>query len=179
MDSKLRRWQLGGFLFTAAAGTLLHFLYDLSGESSFFAAISAVNESVWEHMKLLFVPMFVVALAEMVVFGDRYRCFWRVKLLGILVGLLIIPVIHYTYTGVLGMRIAWVDISTFYVAAVVVYLLETKLLTRCSRPSAVLELGAMLLVWALAFLFLFMTYAPPEIPLFQDPVTGEWGIGER
>ena len=121
----------------------------------------------------------MVALAEMAVFGDRYRCFWRVKLLGVLTGLLIIPVIHYTYTGVLGMRIAWVDISTFYVAVAVAYLLETKLLIRCSRPSVVLELGAMLLVWALAFLFLFMTYMPPEIPLFQDPVTGEWGIGER
>ena len=179
MDGKLRRWQMGGFLVTAAGGTLLHFLYDWSGGSSICAPISAVNESVWEHMKLLFVPMFVAALAEMVVFGDRYRCFWRVKLLGIFVGLLIIPVIHYTYTGVLGMRIAWVDISTFYVAAAVAYLLETKLLTRCSRPSAVLELGTMLLVWALAFLFLFMTYAPPEIPLFRDPVTGEWGIGER
>lgn len=176
MDSKLRRWQLGGFLFTAAAGTLLHFLYDLSGESSFFAAISAVNESVWEHMKLMFVPMFVVTLGEMVVFGDRYRCFWRIKLLGILVGLLLIPVIHYTYTGVLGIRIAWLDIATFYAAAAAAYALETRLLLRCSRPSGVLELGAMILVWALAFFFLFATYAPPEIPLFQDPVTGEWGI---
>lgn len=173
MDQKMRRWQLGGFLFTAAAGTLLHFLYDLSGESSFFAVISAVNESVWEHMKLLFVPMFVVALAEMVAFGDRYRCFWRVKLLGILLGLLIIPVVHYTYTGILGNRIEWLDIATFFTAAAVAYLLETRLLVRCSRPSAVLELGAMLLIWALAFLFLFMTYVPPEIPLFQDPVAGE------
>lgn len=178
MDAKLHRWQIGGFLFTAAAGTLLHFLYDLSGESSFFAAVSAVNESVWEHMKLLFVPMFVVTLAEMTVFGDRYRCFWRVKLLGILVGLLLIPVIHYTYTGVLGMRIGWLDIATFYVAAAAAYVLETKLLPRCSRPSGMLELGAMILVWALAFLFLFMTYAPPEIPLFQDPITGDFGIGK-
>lgn len=176
MDRRLRRWQLGGFLFTAAGGTLLHFLYELSGESSFFAVISAVNESVWEHMKLLFVPMFVVALAEMVVFGERYRCFWRVKLLGILVGLTMIPVIHYTYMGVLGMRIPWLDIAMFYVAAAVTYVLETKLLVRCSRPSAALELGAMLLVWGVAFLFLFWTYAPPEIPLFRDPVKGERGI---
>ena len=176
MDGKLRRWQLGGFLFTAAAGTFLHFLYNLSGNSLFFAPVSAVNESVWEHMKILFVPMFAAALAEMAVFAEKYRCFWRSKLLGILTGLLLIPTAHYTYTGVLGSRIEWVDISLFFVAAAAAYLLETRRMLRCSRPSAVLELGAMLGVWALAFLFLLMTYMPPDIPLFQDPVTHLSGL---
>jgi len=171
MESRLRRWQLGGFLFTCAAGTLLHFLYDWSGGNSLLAAISAVNESVWEHMKILFVPMFIVALMEMAIFAERYHCFWRGKLCGVLLGLIIIPSVYYTYTGALGLRVSWLDILTFYAAAAAAYLVETRLLLRCSRPSSGMEFGAMLLIWALAFAFLFLTYIPPQIPVFQDPVT--------
>ena len=35
-------------------GTLLHFTYRWSGRNPL---IAPVNESVWEHMKLLFFPM--------------------------------------------------------------------------------------------------------------------------
>ena len=75
MDSKLRRWQLGGFLFTAAAGTLLHFLYDWI-ESPWVAAFSGVNESTWEHMKLLFWPAFIYAIAEYYLIKDHENFWW-------------------------------------------------------------------------------------------------------
>ena len=176
MDAKLRRYQLRGFLFTSAAGTLLHFLYDWSGRNSLIAAISTVNESVWEHMKILFIPMFIVALVEMMTFSERYHCFWRGKLLGILTGLLLIPMLYYTYTGALGIHLSWVDISIYFIAAAAAYFLETKVIRRCSCPYVALEWGAMLLVWLLAFIFLLTTYAPPHLPIFQDPVTLTYGL---
>ena len=52
-------WALAGFLFTGALGSLLHFTYEWSG-GLLTAAFSADNESTWEHMKLLFVPLFAV-----------------------------------------------------------------------------------------------------------------------
>ena len=50
MRKRLFFWELAGFLFTGLAGTLLHFVYDWSGDSLWTAAFSAVNESTWEHM---------------------------------------------------------------------------------------------------------------------------------
>ena len=38
-------------------GTLAHFVYDWSGQNSFIGLLTPVNESTWEHMKLLFFPM--------------------------------------------------------------------------------------------------------------------------
>ena len=35
-------------------GFLNHFLYQLSGGAAFIALICPINESVWEHLKLLF-----------------------------------------------------------------------------------------------------------------------------
>ena len=58
MRRRLFFWELAGFLFTGALGVLLHFLYEWSGGNTLAAAFSAVNESTWEHMKLLFFPMY-------------------------------------------------------------------------------------------------------------------------
>ena len=41
MRKRLFYWELAGFLFTAALGTLLHFVYDWSGGSTLAAAFSA------------------------------------------------------------------------------------------------------------------------------------------
>ena len=65
-------WQLAGFGFTALAGTLLHFLYDWTGQTTWSALISGVNESTWEHMKLLYVPLFLFAALLIVPFSASH-----------------------------------------------------------------------------------------------------------
>src|SRR5699024_5363380 len=80
MYKRLRRWEIAGFLLTGIAGPLLHFTYRWSGENRIVAAFSAVNESTWEHMKLLFVPVFLFPLVEMVVLTGRYRNLLAAKL---------------------------------------------------------------------------------------------------
>ena len=95
MNRKINLWQLAGFIFTAVAGTLLHFLYEWLGQAWWIAPFSGVNESVWEHMKLLFWPMAIFALVQSLIF-DGKRGFWCVKLVGTLTGLILIPVLFYT-----------------------------------------------------------------------------------
>ena len=72
MRRKLFFWELGGFLFVGALGTLLHFVYEWSGGSIPAACVSAVNESAWEHMKLLFVPLFLFSVVQVCLLGRNY-----------------------------------------------------------------------------------------------------------
>ena len=102
MRKRLFFWELGGFLFTALAGTLLHFVYDWSGGSVWTAAFSAVNESTWEHMKLLFFPIFLYSVAQACALGKTYPNFLAVRAVSTLAGLALIPILYYTYTGILG-----------------------------------------------------------------------------
>ena len=60
MRKRLFWWEAAGFLWTCGVGTLLHFVYEWSGENVLVAAFSAVNESTWEHMKLLFFAILLV-----------------------------------------------------------------------------------------------------------------------
>ena len=64
MKRSIGLWQLFGFAVTSLVGTILHFLYDLTGGSVLVSPFSGVNESTWEHMKLLFWPMFIYAVIQ-------------------------------------------------------------------------------------------------------------------
>ncbi len=178
MGGRVARWQLGGFLFVCAAGTALHFLYQWSGESVAAAPFAAVNESVWEHMKLLFWPMLLWAGAERAVLGGYSRGFWPAKALGILLGLALIPALYYTYTGALGVSVMWVDIAIFFVAAAAAFLAETRMLARDWRCRGGARASALVLLLLLSAAFVLCTFVPPRVPLFRDPVTGFYGLGQ-
>ena len=167
MKKALSFWQMMGFIATGIGGTLLHFLYDWTGQNPVVGAFSAVNESIWEHMKLLFVPMLTFSFIAYTAIGKNYPNFWCVKLIGTLFGLGVIPVLYYTYTGALGISVDWFNIAIFFIAAAAVYWLETKLLQkgypRCQYPA--LALSVLLLI---GIAFMMLTYFPPNLPLFQE-----------
>ena len=174
MKKQIGLWQLLGFAATSIGGTLLHFLYDWFGEARWIAPFSGVNESTFEHMKLLFFPMFIYAVVQSFFFKER-KDFWRVKLKGILLGLILIPVIFYTYNGVIEKSPDWLNISIFFIAAAIAYIYETRLFnngaTICKNPKI-----DILLLCGIAILFGVFTFATPGIGIFKDPLTGTYGI---
>ena len=173
MKKSVPLWQMLGFVFTSVLGTLLHFLFDWTGQSLPAALISAVNESIWEHMKLIFVPMVVFSVIQRRFLPD-VPGFWWVKLMGILFALTLIPALYYTYTGALGVSADWFNITIFFLAAAAAFRLEAALFRRgvCRVPDR-LAAGLILLVGAA---FLVFTFAPPRIPLFRDPQDGTFGF---
>ena len=175
MKKEIPYWQVVGFLFTAVVGTLLHFLFDWTGGSVAAALFSAVNESIWEHLKLLVYPMLLFALAEYWNWGREVQGFWCVKLLGILLGLGLIVAVYYTYTGALGIKADWFNITLFFLAAGLSYWVETKLFARNVSCPVSSKWWVSILVLLVAAFFLF-TFFPPKIPLFQDPVSGTYGF---
>lgn len=176
MRRRLALWELAGFLFTGAAGTLLHFLYRWSGGSVFAAAFSAVNESTWEHMKLLFVPLFLFSVVQVCVMGKNYPNFLAVRTVSTLTGLALIPVLFYTYTGVLGFHVMWADIAVFFLAALGAFALDFRLLGRGRFTSLWQQILGLAVLWALAFLFVWCTFRPPHLALWRDMAAGIYGL---
>ena len=174
MKRSIGLWQLFGFAVTSLGGTVLHFLYDWLGEAVWIAPFSGVNESTWEHMKLLFFPMFIYAIIQSFFFRDMAD-FWCIKLRGILLGLTLIPVIFYTYNGVIGKSPDWLNIAIFFVCAAIAYGYETRKFNsdkvRCRSPKY-----AFAALCVIAVLFVIFTFRTPEIGIFKDPLTGSFGI---
>ncbi len=174
MKRSINLWQLMGFAVTSLGGTLLHFLYDWLGEAVWIAPFSGVNESTWEHMKLLFWPMFIYAIVQSFFFKEREN-FWCVKLRGILLGITFIPVLFYTYNGIIGKSPDWINIVIFFISAAIAYIYETRRFnnqaTTCKSPRL-----AFALLCVIAVLFVLFTFATPEISIFRDPRTGTYGV---
>ena len=167
-------WSLWGFAVTSLAGTLLHFLYDFSGKSKIAALFSGVNESTWEHMKLLFFPMFIFAVIQSLFFKDRTD-FFCVKLRGILIGQLLIPVIFYTYNGTFGKSPDFVNIAIFFISAAAAYFYEARKFEKNDLEGCSQILSLLIMIF-IAVLFVLFTFCPPKLPIFCDPVTGMYGI---
>ncbi len=174
MKRNIGLWQFVGFAVVSLLGTLLHYLYDWT-DSSFAALFSGVNESTWEHMKLLFFPMFLFAIVQGFFVGQEYENFWCVKLKGTLLGIGLIPVIFYTLRGIFGDTPDWVNIAIFFVAAAVAFLWETRQFQKGSMPCKGTK-WAVGIFCGLAVAFWAFTFMPPEIPLFRDPTDGSYGI---
>ena len=174
MKRSIGVWQFAGFAAVSLGGTLMHFLYEWLGEAVWVAPFSGVNESTWEHMKLLFWPMLIYAAVQSFFFRER-RDFWCVKLRGILTGLALIPIIFYTYNGAIGKSPDWLNIAIFFVSAAGAYIYETKLFKKsivvCKNHALPLVLLAFI-----ALCFIVFTFAAPEIGIFRDPLTGNYGI---
>ncbi len=166
-------WLLGGFAFTAIGGTLLHYLYDLTGQSVLAAPFSGVNESTWEHMKLLYYSLLIFALIQSRFFKE-YKGFWCTKLISTVAGLALIPALFYTYNGAMGKSPDWINIAIFFVSAALVFLLESHLFKyafSCRSPRL-----AFVITCIIGILFIVFTFNAPRIPLFKDPLTGNYGI---
>lgn len=168
MKRYLFLWQLTGITFTAICGTLLHFLYDWTGIAS-FTPVSAVNESTWEHMKILFFPMLFFACFQAKFFKREYPQFWQIQCVGILFGTCLIPVLFYTYNGAFGTSSAFVNIFIFFLADGGAYFAEYFLFRRNALRTTNAVAAKITLV-LLAAAFVLCTYFPPRIPLFISPV---------
>jgi hypothetical protein len=164
------------FAVTALGGTILHFLYDWLGQAMWVAPFSGVNESTWEHMKLLFWPSFLFAILQSFFFRER-EDFWCIKLRGILTGLILIPVLFYTYNGAIAPSPDWLNIAIFFLSAAAASLLEARLFLAesTSRPG-VSKRVAVAVLWGIGLLFILWTFFPPTLGLFRDPLTGTYGI---
>ena len=175
MQKRLLRWELIGFAFTGAVGTLLHFVYEWTGGNPLIAAFCAVNESTWEHMKLLAVPWILFSLVEYIVL--RSGGIAGPRAVGLLVGLAAIPLLFYGYKGIVGQGNMIVDILIFQVSVLLSFWVSWSLQKRRRLSGAgwtVLGLLVLLGVWAL---FLLFTFRAPDLAVFVDPLTGMRGIG--
>jgi hypothetical protein len=173
-DRKILILEIIGTLFIIFIGTALHFTFALSGNNPIVGSFSAVNESVWEHLKLPFWPSIFWLLIMMYPLRNTVSNFFSAKVTGIVVMLVIIPVVFYSYTAFTEEILA-VDIATFIIAVIVGQIVSYSLYKQKNR-SRLTEVVAITIIALLAIMFVTFTFYPPHLSIFMDPETGHYGI---
>lgn len=158
------RRDLPFILAVAILGSLNHFLYDWTGGSSLAALFCPINESPWEHLKLLFFPFLFVTLGTAALYRFRDRRFFYCRFLGVLCGMAFILISFYTYTGIWGSHALILDLLIFFLGVVLSFSAARFFFRALKQiPSA----NVIFTLWGAGIFFFFVfTCFPPGIPLF-------------
>lgn len=169
---KILRLELAGAVFIILLGSMLHFTFEISRGNLIVGVFSAVNESVWEHLKLAYWP----ALAYTVVehrWLKTVSSFLTAKTAGVYIMPLIIVSAFYAYNVFIEENLL-LDILIFIAAVVIGQLASYRLMTRENlRTYGRISLIALV---SAAIVFTVFTFYPPRLAVFQDPVSGGYGV---
>jgi hypothetical protein len=169
------KWELIGIAIISILGSALHFAFELSGEWPPVGIIAAVNESVFEHLKLTFWPTLLYAAVNYSLLRQDTHNFLTAKTAAVYVMPVTIIVLFYGYTTITGIESIIIDILIYIVAVAVGQLVSYRILVTKPLPPWLKWLSLALLV-VLAFVYALFTFYPPHVAFFMDSVTGTYGI---
>ena len=169
---KLKTFEIISTIFIIVSGILLHFLYDWSNNNTVVGIFSAINESTWEHLKILFFPMLITIIIGSYYYKDvdNYLCS---KTKGLILSLLFIVISFYTYTGIIGTNFASINILIFILAVIIGEIYTYK---KINNDSSCSSIKSLIILIFLMLIFIVFTFKPPHIGLFKDPVNGTYGM---
>jgi len=181
-DQKLiKKLSIWGSAFVIIFGSLLHFVYGWSGNNFIVGLFAPVNESVWEHMKLVFTPMILFSFIDYYYLKSKVTdyCFALLKEIGL--AIFFILVVFYSYTAFTKESILAIDIGSFVVGVILGKWAGYFILTGKFKNFEFKGINIISVIFLVMFagFFIYATINPPHINLFCDPVTNTYGIFEK
>ena len=175
-----RQWIYIGIPVLFVAGAFMHYFYSLSRKNILVGLVSPVNESVWEHLKLIFLPMmlwwgvyYIIRGKELSIDSNRWFTAGLVSLMVSMIGIIFL---YYFYTGAFGKKSVLVDIGILFVA---LFIGQTLSFHIYQHFKGIHVYFVFLIVCIIFCILALCTFNPPHIPLFQESKTGVYGIGKR
>lgn len=153
------------FILVCGLGVLSHFLYDWSGQNILVGFFTSINESTWEHLKLLFFPMLFISILETIIFKKKPKDFIPARTFGILSGMAFIIVVFYTFWGISGKLIDFVNIAIYIMAVWFAFRTEKFLRGKKKLPDLCICIAILI---SITILFIIFTLHSPEVGIFYD-----------
>lgn len=175
MGDRIKKWELWGILVISVLGSILHFLFQWTDYWTPVGIIAAVNESVWEHLKIAFIPGFLFSTIEYFVFGRRVKSFFIGKFLGLLATPITIILLFYGYT-LFSHHLLIVDIFIFVLAITFGQLISLYILKKKREVGSKINFFSIAGLMLLIISFSLLSFFPPRNFMFRDNRSGEYGI---
>ncbi len=169
--TKPERFIRKGILWLFAIGSIMHFLYQLLGESIVVGLFAPTNESVWEHLKMVALPMILWWGIYYLIYKNKYninkKAWFTGALAALITALFMIPLIFYFYTNAFGVEYVWVDILMLLIG---IFIGQWMGLHFYRHSSGIPVWIAIFLMVVIVALFAIFTIFPPNLPIFQSNV---------
>jgi len=169
--------KLIGTIFIILIGSISHFLYDWTNHNKIVGYFAAVNESTWEHIKLVILPTFLWIAIEYHWYIDTPIYFFA-RFIGLLVMIILIPVLFYGYQIITKKNNSLINILIFIISVILGQLLFSQLIKIDTDSQILLHIGILGLI-SIFLIYMTRTYVPKKNFIFKDPITNKYGINRK
>lgn len=150
---------------------ILHYVYDLSGKKLTVGLFNPVNESVWEHLKLMFFPFILWWIAMYFIKDKKCDIPLNIWIESVAVSLVVAPLsvvlLYYSYTGAFGIESVFIDILLVFVCYYIALCVASHFL-EYSVPNNCAAIASIIVIAVIFIAFIVFTINPPELPIFYN-----------
>ena len=171
----MKEFKIIGISISLVLSILFHFMYDIF-PNTFFSIICPVNESVWEHMKLIVTSSLCFSIFEYIMYKKEnilVNNFILSYAISCLLGVIIYLVLYIPLDSIFGYK-AYIAIFLlliiFYFIQMISYYIINKKEVKYGN-----YLGIILII-IIYVIFGYLTYHPIKISLFYDNMHKCYGI---
>ena len=164
---KPETYTLIGILVLFVVGSLFHFLYSLTGECFIVGLFVPINESIFEHTKMVVLPIFIWwFIFYLFRKKDLFVNAWFTSaLIAMISAIIIIPMLFYFYSQAFGIESLVIDILILLVSLAIGQILG---LHYYRHGKGIEYHFAIVLMIVIIILFAFFTINPPAFPIFNS-----------
>lgn len=159
-------------------GSILHFAYDFTNKNKLVGLLTPVNESIFEHSKLLLFPLilFWTTLYFFVNENVSVNGYFLAMLISIVSSIIVMIAFYYTYEGILGHNYLLIDIFDLLFSLITGQIVANHFYTYCNSFPYYLSITMVGLIFIAS---IYLTLNPIKIPLFFDKKSKSYGIKEE
>lgn len=173
MTKKIFLWEFVGLIGVLILWIILHNSYKNTRLMS-LSLISAVNGSIWEHVKIIFFSLFTLYIVESFFIAKYCKNFWYAKMMGLISVTIISLILFYILTSI-GLSFNVTDTITGILGFLLAQIISYRIL-RSEINYSNYEKVSMSLIIILILPFFIFTYYPIKLNLFKDILTNAYGI---
>lgn len=155
-----------------------HFMYDII--PTFITSILfPVNESIWEHMKLLVTPIFIFSVLEYFIYKCKsinYNNFILSYFIGIILGIILYLLIYLPINSLFGYNTIFAISLLFVIYFFIEYISYYIMNMNVNKYNKILGIIGIICIY---FIFYYFTYYTPDNKIFYDTANNGYGIIKR
>lgn len=153
----------------------LHFLYDIF-PNKLISVISPVNESLWEHMKILYTSHIITSIIEYYIIKrnnikvNNFKSnVFLTSTLSIIIYLLIyIPINIFIKENLI------ISITIMLITYIITQYISYKIITKKKEYYKLNKISIPLII-IIYIIFTILTYIPPKLEIFYDTLNKKYG----
>ena len=172
---RLKKLKLLGTILAFIFCFPIHFLYDKI-PNFITSIISPVNESIWEHMKILFSSILLSGLIQKLIINMYKLPYKNICISNFIASVVSIPIFLLLYIPIyisIGEKLI-ITITIMFITITLVEMISYCIIKYIKNLK--MEKHAIIYTIIIYILFAILTYIPPKLELFKDPINLIYGI---